>query len=110
VFYASNTVLLRGTLEALRSMQLAVPNDVAIVAFDDFEWADMLNPPVTIVDQDPAAIGRAAGSLLVRSLKHPAVGRKGDSLVLLPTLRIRRSCGCGFVVSSGQSSGRKQKR
>jgi DNA-binding LacI/PurR family transcriptional regulator len=110
VFYASNTVLLRGTLEALRRMQLAVPKDIAVVAFDDFEWADMLNPPVTIVDQDPAAIGRAAGSLLVRNLKHPAAGRKGDSLVLLPSLRIRRSCGCGSVVPSGQSSGQKQKR
>jgi LacI family transcriptional regulator len=104
VFYASNTVLLRGTLEALRRMELAVPDDVAVVAFDDFEWADMLDPPVTVVDQDVAAIGRAAGSLLLRNLTEPADGHDGN-LVLKPTLRIRRSCGCGSGIASGSRPG-----
>lgn len=96
VFYTSNTVLLHGTLEALRSMNIAVPDDVAIVAFDDFEWAEMLDPPITVVDQDIKAIGKAAGAFLLRQLKQPVVG-SGEQLVLKPTLRIRQSCGCGRV-------------
>jgi DNA-binding LacI/PurR family transcriptional regulator len=97
VLYASNTVLLRGTLEALRQMELVVPNDVAAVGFDDFEWADMLDPPVTVVDQDIVAIGRTAGSILLKNLKQEGGGRTGENLVLKPTLKIRRSCGCGSV-------------
>lgn len=96
VFYTSNTVLLHGTLEALRSMSIAVPEDVAVVAFDDFEWAEMLDPPITVVDQDIKAIGNAAGGFLLRQLKRPAAGG-GEQLVLKPTLRIRQSCGCGRV-------------
>ena len=97
VFYASNTVLLHGTLDALRRMQLAVPQDVAVVAFDDFEWAVMIDPPITVVDQDAAAIGRAAGALVLKNLKESPGERDGGNLVLTPTLRVRKSCGCGFL-------------
>ena len=100
VFYASNTVLLLGTLDALRRMQFAVPQEVAVVAFDDFEWAEMVDPPITVVDQDAAAIGRAAGSLLLKNLKEPMGERDGGNLVLTPRLRVRKSCGCGLLERS----------
>jgi LacI family transcriptional regulator len=94
VFYASNTVLLHGIFEALRSLSVSIPKDVAVVAFDEFEWAEMLDPPITVVDQDIKTIGRAAGSFLLRALKEN--GRQdGQSVVLKPNLRIRQSCGCG---------------
>jgi LacI family transcriptional regulator len=99
-FYASNTVLLHGVLDAMRRMQLAVPQDVAVVAFDDFEWAEMVDPPITVVDQDVVAIGRVAGSLLLKNLKEPIGARDGGNLVLTPNLRIRKSCGCGLLERS----------
>jgi LacI family transcriptional regulator len=94
VLYASNTVLLHGTLQAVNRFNVKVPTDIAIVAFDDFEWAEMLNPPVSVVDQDIAAIGKAAGAFLIRELKQISQG-KGEEVILKPTLRIRQSCGCG---------------
>ncbi|MFS8110934.1 LacI family DNA-binding transcriptional regulator [Rhizobium jaguaris] len=94
VFYASNTVLLHGIFEALRSLSLSIPQDIAVVAFDDFEWAEMLDPPVTVVDQDIKMIGRMAGSFLLRALKDNEQ-KHGESFVLKPALRIRQSCGCG---------------
>jgi LacI family transcriptional regulator len=96
VFYASNTVLLHGIFEALRSLSVSIPKDIAVVAFDDFEWAEMLNPPVTVVDQDITTIGRAAGTFLLRALKQ-ADQKKGEAFVLKPALRIRQSCGCGLA-------------
>jgi LacI family transcriptional regulator len=102
VLYTSNTVLLHGTLEALRSMNLNVPDDIAVVTFDEFEWADMLEPPITVIDQDIKAIGKAAGAYLIRQLKHPSAG-DGEQLVLKPTLRIRQSCGCGRVLRKANS-------
>jgi LacI family transcriptional regulator len=94
VLYASNTVLLHGTLQAVNRFNVKVPTDIAVVAFDDFEWADMLNPPASVVDQDIAAIGKAAGAFLIRELRQNSQG-KGEELILKPTLRIRQSCGCG---------------
>jgi DNA-binding LacI/PurR family transcriptional regulator len=84
----------------MRRMQLAVPQDVAVVAFDDFEWAEMVDPPITVVDQDVVAIGRVAGSLLLKNLKEPIGARDGGNLVLTPNLRIRKSCGCGLLERS----------
>jgi LacI family transcriptional regulator len=94
VFYASNTVLLHGIFDALRSLGISIPRDMAVVAFDDFEWAEMLDPPITVVDQDIRMIGRAAGSFLLRALKDD-VHKTGESVVLKPNLRVRQSCGCG---------------
>ncbi|MFG3255166.1 LacI family DNA-binding transcriptional regulator [Streptomyces sp. NPDC048172] len=41
---------------------------VALVGFDDFELADLLSPPVTVVAQNPAELGRSAAELLFRRL------------------------------------------
>jgi LacI family transcriptional regulator len=40
----------------------------ALVAFDDFEFADMLTPGITVVSQNAASIGRTAAELLFRRL------------------------------------------
>ena len=48
----------------------------ALVGFDDFELADLLDPPVTVVSLDPAELGKAAAELLFARLDgdrhHPA--------------------------------------
>lgn len=53
------------TREALRAA-LAPPT--AIVGFGDFEYADIVSPPVSVVSYDPVLIGRTAGELLLRRL------------------------------------------
>lgn len=55
------------------------PRDVAVVGFGDFDLADLLSPPVTVVSYDPELIGRTAGELLLRRLG----GEQG------PPLRVR---------------------
>jgi LacI family transcriptional regulator len=53
------------TRAALRALG---PRGVAVVGFGDFELADLLSPPVTVVSYDPELIGRTAGELLLRRL------------------------------------------
>ena len=53
------------TQAALRALG---PADVTVVGFGDFELADLLNPPVTVVSYDPELIGRTAGELLLRRM------------------------------------------
>ena len=57
----------RITVLALRLLA-GRPNRPALVGFDDFELADLLNPPVTVVAHDTAALGRAAAELLFARL------------------------------------------
>jgi LacI family transcriptional regulator len=53
------------TRAALRALG---PRNVAVVGFGDFELADLLSPPVTVVSYDPELIGRTAGELLLRRM------------------------------------------
>ena len=90
--YASNTVLLKGVLLALRDLNLIVPRDVAVVAFDDFDWATLLSPPLTVIDQHIALIGRTAGSQIL-ALLGETHGNAGSNVIVAPTLIVRESCG-----------------
>jgi LacI family transcriptional regulator len=65
LFTAQNLVTI-GALRALR--ELGLEHTTALVGFDDIELADLLEPAVTVVAQDPAAMGRAAADLLFRRL------------------------------------------
>ncbi|WP_245935139.1 LacI family DNA-binding transcriptional regulator [Acidipropionibacterium virtanenii] len=103
---AGNAPMLQGIMQCLADHHILIPDDVAVVAFDDFAWAGLLKPPMTVVDEDADAIGRRAAELALDLIdRQPATGRvKGgvtgpiytpaDRLITQATLRIRESCGC----------------
>ncbi len=66
------------------------PQRPALVGFDDFELADLLATPVTVVAQDPAGLGRTAAELLFRRLggEHGRTQR-----IELPTRLVPRGSG-----------------
>jgi len=66
------------------------PQRVALVGFDDFELADLLTPPVTVIAQEPALLGRKAAELLFRRLEG---ADDAPRRVELPTRLIRRGSG-----------------
>ncbi|KIF04994.1 LacI family transcriptional regulator, partial [Streptomyces sp. RSD-27] len=63
VFAGNNRV----TVTVVRVLA-ALPGPVALVGFDDFELADLLRPGITVVAQDPAALGRTATDRLFQRL------------------------------------------
>src|SRR5581483_962236 len=87
LFTAQNLVTI-GAVRALRRRR--AEHRVALVGFDDFVLADLLSPAVTVVAQDPAAIGRTAAEILfARIAGDPA----SPSVRLVPTTLIRRGSG-----------------
>jgi len=93
---AANTPLLHGTWRALQERGLRVPEDIAVVAFDDFDWAELLTPPVTVIDQHIAELGRRAGQAMIARLQEGGADNvPAPQIGTLPaTLCIRQSCGC----------------
>lgn len=69
LFTAQNLITI-GALQALRRM--GRQHEIALVGFDDFPLADLLDPPVTVVAQDPHAIGRLAAEQLFRRMDGDA--------------------------------------
>ena len=64
--FAGQNLLTIGAYRALR--RLGLHHKVALVGFDDFLLADLLEPGITVVAQDPAALGRTAVELLFRRI------------------------------------------
>jgi LacI family transcriptional regulator len=80
-----------GVIIALRRAGKRVPEDVAVVGFDDVHLADYLMPPLTTVRAPVERAGLESMRQLVSLIRTGAA----EPLVLLPTeLVIRRSCGC----------------
>ena len=86
--------------EVLQKLNIAIPKQIALLGFDDFELATTLRPSVSVVQQPVEDIGRAAAELLFHKFQNGA-GPGGGSRaartrrILLETSLIRRSsCGC----------------
>jgi DNA-binding LacI/PurR family transcriptional regulator len=80
-----------GAMRALKLAGRRVPEDVAVVGFDDVPFARYLSPPLTTVRAPIEEIGREAVRQLVRLMS----GQPAEGLTLMRTeLVIRESCGC----------------
>lgn len=89
--FAANNLMTIGVLNTLREQRVRVPEDVALVGFDDMPWSGQLSPPVTSVSQPTYELGREAARLLLRRINDPDV--HPQSIVLQTRLVVRESCG-----------------
>ena len=67
--FAANDLMAAGALAVLREAGRSVPDDVAVVGFDDSALAESLG--LTSVHQSPDGMGRAMVEVLLRSIAHP---------------------------------------
>ena len=91
VIIAADDSMAIGALSALKEHGLQVPEDIALVGFDDEPGSQYLIPPLTTVQQPFYDQGYRAAEMLVKRIKNQSV----SSLVELPSrLIVRQSCGC----------------
>jgi LacI family transcriptional regulator len=92
-FFCSNNLITRNTLHALSTLGVKIPEDIALVGFDDFEMADIIKPAVTVVRQPPDLLGSTAAEMLFSRLDSEAPPDAGRRIVLPVELVVRDSCG-----------------
>ena len=91
VFTVNNLVAL-GAIEAVRAAGLEVPDDIALVCFDDIEYASRLYPFLTVMEQPAETFGTLSTQLLLERIERRAPERA--RVVVLPAeFVVRRSCG-----------------
>lgn len=88
VFIASDTMAY-GALQAIAEAGLSVPDDIAVIGFDDLEFSRLTNPPLTTVHQPRYEMGKKSLELLVALLRNKK--ENGVKICLKPELVIRRS-------------------
>jgi len=105
VFTVNNMTAL-GAMQALREQRLVVPDDMALVCFDDVEHLAVLSPFLTVMDQPAEPFGTIAAQLLLERLGGQA-GERTRVVSLRPNLVVRQSCGGAAVpgrpVHTGQA-------
>ena len=103
---ASNDRSAIGVLDGLRKNGFIVPQDIALIGFDDRLEARALVPPLTTVHYPMFGLGYQAVELLLRAIRGETVL---SELVRIPTrLVIRESCGCLSGAPAGIQNAEKQ--
>jgi len=93
VFTVNNLVAV-GAIEAVRAHDLEVPDDVALVCYDDIEYASRLYPFLTVMSQPAETLGKLGTQLLLERIEGRAPEQ--PRLVVLPAqFVVRQSCGAG---------------
>ena len=90
---ASSAELALGFMSAAVAHRVRIPDDIALVAFDDPYFGDLLNPPLTGVSYDPALLGSRAAEMLVDAMSETVQPIRSRVRIPVEVVR-RRSCGC----------------
>jgi DNA-binding LacI/PurR family transcriptional regulator len=97
--FAANDQMALDAIKAARDFGLKVPDDIAIVGFDDVPLASYSSPELTTVHQPIYELGYQAAQMALNGIRGDQRQRGGVApRVLLPTtLVIRASCGCSLL-------------
>lgn len=87
--FCCNDAMAVGVYHALYQAGLSVPQDMAVVGYDDIELARYMSPPLTTIHQPKDELGELAVDTLLYRLGHPEI--EPNVLVLTPELVVRQS-------------------
>ncbi len=89
--FAASDIMAVGAVRAAREADLAIPDEIAIVGFDDLPIAKMTNPALTTIRQPITRLGSTAVEMLIDMVNN---GSKQHNRIILSTkLIVRDSCG-----------------
>lgn len=91
--YVANNLMCVGAMEYLNKAKINIPGEVAVIGFDDYKWASITNPPLSVIKQPVKKIGiTAANELLSRLNNKDNVKISSKEIRLKTRLIIRESC------------------
>lgn len=90
LFFATNSLAVAG-LKAINKMGIKVPDQLAVISFDESDAFDFFYSPVTYVSQSLTDIGKEAIKLVLNRLHNKA--KKNNAVIVEAKLIVRESCG-----------------
>lgn len=91
--FCANNMITMSVVKAIKKMGLIIPGEIAVLGFDDWEWAQLIDPPVTVVAQPVYDMGNKAAALLIKRMKGGRTPKKPIVILFEPQLLKRKSCG-----------------
>ena len=87
--FTTNSLLTAGALQGILDAGLQVPNDLALVGFDEAPWINLVRPAITVIAQPTRDIGRMATNMLLERIKNPDLPAR--EVILQGQLQVRES-------------------
>jgi LacI family fructose operon transcriptional repressor len=87
--FTVNSLIAEGALQAIRERNLTIPDDIALVTFDETTWTSLVQPAITLIAQPTYEIGKTAAELLIQRIADP--GRPTRQVILKGQLLVRGS-------------------
>lgn len=101
VFISNNSMTL-GACKYLKEKAYSIPDDIALIGYDDPDWAELIEPPITTVRQPSYEIGTQAAKLMVGRIVNNHI--KKEIMYMDTKLIIRQSCGCiGDIITTSDN-------
>lgn len=91
---ALNNSMTIGALEALGALDLSIPDDVAFVSYDHFDWSELIRPRLTSIAQNVELMAETAVELLLKRMNGDT--SPSQRIQIATTFQHRNSCGCGL--------------
>jgi len=88
--FCANDLLALGVMRALLKRGISIPRDIALVGYDDVEFASVLSTPLTSIRQPKYELGRTAAELLLDEADNPG-SHQHQHIVFQPELIVRES-------------------
>lgn len=79
--FTANNLMTMGALRALGEAKVSIPRDISLVGFDDFDFAKLMNPPITVIARDARLQGSHAMELMIRQLNCGSATEPEHSMV-----------------------------
>jgi DNA-binding LacI/PurR family transcriptional regulator len=105
--FIENNMMSLGALTAFHDRGVRIPENVAVIGFDDVPWSTILNPPLTVVAQATTDIGNRAAAMLLERIEQPSLPARTH--IVPTTLIVRGSCGSSSARSRVERGGSTQK-
>ena len=88
--FAIDNVFTIGAMRCLLDREVPVPQKMAVIGFDDYDWSAITAPPVSCVAQPMEEMGKQAAEMIVKRIQNPT--RAYEKIVLESKLVLRGSC------------------
>ena len=87
--FIGNDAMAFGAYQALYQAGIKIPQDMAVIGYDDIELASYMTPPLTTIHQPKDELGELAIDVLIHRITQP--GQKQQRMQLTPELVVRGS-------------------
>jgi LacI family transcriptional regulator len=91
--FISNNSMSLGAYKYIKEQGIKIPEEIAIYGYDDPEWADIVDPPLSGIKQPAYQLGIYAAKKIVDTVQGNCTETRGIKY-LDPEMVVRKSCGC----------------